>query len=74
MHEAERESDESMGRNCRRGAVGMITKSTRLYEIVRQKKIEENRNKTLKIEAICLPPGKVGGCQFKEDWLGEAKR
>ena len=57
------------------GQVEMIQKAIHVYmKFSGKKKIKENRNKTLKIKAICLPPGKVGVCEFKDDWLGEAER
>lgn len=54
------------------GQVGMM--ATHVYMKFSGRKNKGYRNKTVKIKAICWSPGKVGVCEFKEDWLEEAER
>lgn len=56
------------------GQVGMIKMAIHVHMKVSGRKNKGYRNQTVKIKAICWSPGKVGVCEFKEDWLGEAKR
>lgn len=63
-----------LGGKAKRGRGGTAGEVQVGMKFSGREKIKENRNKTLKIKAICLPPGKVGACEFKEDWLGEAER
>lgn len=56
------------------GQVGMIKMAIHVYMKFSGRKNKGHRNKTVKIKAICWSPGKVGVCEFKEDWLGETER